>query len=47
MKILSPIFYILLLIINIVAGLILSGYPIVNMAITLLSTKKWTRLKIK
>ena len=35
MKILSPIFYILLLIINIVAGLILSGYPIVNMAITI------------
>ena len=33
MRILSPIFYILLLVINIVAGLILTGYPIVNMAI--------------
>lgn len=33
MKILSPIFYILLLVINIVAGLILTGYPIVNTAI--------------
>ncbi len=33
MKILSPILYILLLVINIGAGLILSGYPIVNMAI--------------
>lgn len=33
MKILSPIFYILLLVINIVAWLILSGYPVVNMVI--------------
>ena len=33
MRILSPIFYIPLLVINIVAGLILSGYPIVNTVI--------------